>query len=248
MSRRTPAPTTSVEQQLRAEGYERIVGLDEVGKGAWAGPLMIGAAVLRADVLDLEEPAAYMGGARDSKQIAENQRDAVFDVVARTTESWAVGHASAQECDALGMNAAQQLAARRALDQLGVKPDAAIVDGRWDFVAPHISRVIAQVKADTTCLSVAAASVLAKVSRDRLMRQWAENFPQWHFETNKGYPCPKHRIALQGYGPSAVHRTSWAFMPNFVPWLHVDATVPARRFGQSQSVPRSSLPTNRDSC
>lgn len=221
MAPRTPPPTTTRERQLRAEGFNCIVGLDEVGKGAWAGPLMIGAAVLRADVLDLDEPAAYMGGTRDSKQIAESRRDAVFDVVARTTAAWAVGCASAQECDVLGMNAAQRLAAKRALDQLGVQPDAAIIDGKWDFVAPHISLVIAEVKADTTCLSVAAASVLAKVTRDRLMREWANDFPQWHFDTNKGYPCPKHRVALQGYGPSAIHRTSWAFMPNFVPWLHV---------------------------
>jgi len=197
---------------------------------------MIGAAVLRADVLDLDHPAKYMGGARDSKQIAESQRDAVFDVVARTTAFWAVGLASAQECDALGMNAAQQLATKRALAQLGVKPDAAIVDGRWDFVAPHVARVIAEVKADTTCLSVAAASVLAKVTRDRLMREWAENFPQWHFDTNKGYPCPKHRMALQGYGPSAVHRTSWAFMPNFVPWLRADTPVPTTRVSQSRAI------------
>lgn len=248
MSRRNPAPTTTLERQLRAEGYECIVGFDEVGKGAWAGPLTIGAAVLRADVLDMNEPAAFMGGARDSKQIAENRRDAIFDVVAQTAESWAVGHASAQECDELGMNSAQQLAARRALDLLGVKPDAAIVDGKWDFVAPHISRVIAQVKADTTCLSVAAASVMAKVTRDRIMRQWAENFPQWHFETNKGYPCHKHRMALQGYGPSAVHRTSWAFMPNFVPWLSADPAAQMTRIRRSPDDRFKPLPqSSRDS-
>jgi len=236
MARRTPAPTTAIERQLRAEGFNCIVGLDEVGKGAWAGPLVIGAAVLRANVLDLDEPAAYMGGARDSKQIVESQRDAVFDVVARTVASWAIGFASAQECDALGMNAAQRLAAKRALDQLGVQPDAAIIDGTWDFVSPHIQRVLAEVKADTTCLSVAAASVLAKVTRDRLMRQCATDFPQWHFDTNKGYPCPRHRVALQGYGPSAFHRTSWAFMPNFVPWLHVDAPASTTRMRQSVTV------------
>lgn len=233
MSQRTSAPTTIIEQQLRAEGFTCIVGFDEVGKGAWAGPLMIGAAVLRADVLDLDQPAEFMGGARDSKQIAESQRDAVFEVVARTTAAWSVGFASAQECDELGMNAAQQLAARRALDQLGVQPDAAIVDGAWDFVAPHISRVVAKVKADATCLSVAAASIVAKVTRDCLMRQWAENFPHWHFDTNKGYPCPKHRMALQGYGPSAIHRTSWAFMPNYVPWMHVDTSAQTTRVRQS---------------
>ena len=80
-----------------------------------------------------------------------------------------------------------------------------------------------EVKADANCVSVAAASVLAKVSRDRMMRSLAGDYPQWHFDTNKGYPCPKHRIALQGYGPSAIHRTSWAFMPNYVPWLKTNS-------------------------
>ena len=80
-------------------------------------------------------------------------------------------------------------------------------------------KVLVEVKADADCVSVAAASVLAKVSRDRMMRSLASDYPQWHFDTNKGYPCPKHRAALQGYGPSAIHRTSWAFMPNYVPWL-----------------------------
>ena len=101
--------------------------------------------------------------------------------------------------------------------------DAAIVDGRWDFVSPHARKVMLEVKADANCVSVAAASVLAKVSRDRMMRLLAGDYPQWHFDTNKGYPCPKHRIALQGYGPSAIHRTSWAFMPNYVPWLKTNS-------------------------
>jgi ribonuclease HII len=82
-----------------------------------------------------------------------------------------------------------------------------------------VGRVVTEVKADASCMSVAVASVLAKVSRDRMMREWALDFPMWSFESNKGYPCAKHRAALQGYGPSAVHRTSWAFMDNFVPWL-----------------------------
>jgi len=74
------------------------------------------------------------------------------------------------------------------------------------------------VKADRVCLSVAAASILAKVTRDRIMRQAAVDYPQWHFDTNKGYPCPLHKTALQGYGPSAIHRRSWVFMEHFVPW------------------------------
>ena len=229
-------PTTDLERGLRERGFSCIVGFDEVGKGAWAGPLMIGAAVLRAEMLDAANPAELMGGVRDSKQIAESKRDGVFESVSRTAAAWAVGAASAQECDLLGMNAAQRLAAKRAIDELiknfGVRPDAAIVDGRWDFISPHVSRVITEVRADTSCLSVAAASVVAKVTRDNLMRQCADEYPQWHFDTNKGYPCPKHRAALQGYGPCAIHRQSWAFMPNYVPWLRVD--LPVARSRQQQ--------------
>jgi ribonuclease HII len=120
---------------------------------------------------------------------------------------------------------AQRLATARGFAALAVAGvdaevvDAAIVDGRWDFVSPHARKVLVEVKADTDCVSVSAASVLAKVSRDRMMRSLAGDYPQWHFDTNKGYPCPKHRAALQGYGPSAIHRKSWAFMPNYVPWL-----------------------------
>ena len=233
---KTVPPTTALEIGLREQGFSCIVGLDEVGKGAWAGPLMIGAAVLRAEILDAANPAELMGKVRDSKQIAESKRDGVFESVSRTAAAWAVGAASAQECDLLGMNAAQRLAAKRAIDELinnfGVFPDAAIVDGTWDFISPHVARVITEVRADMTCLSVAAASVVAKVTRDNLMRQCADEYPQWHFDTNKGYPCPKHRAALQGYGPCAIHRKSWAFMPNYVPWLRVDSPPAQSRLRQ----------------
>ena len=93
-----------------------------------------------------------------------------------------------------------------------------MVDGKWNFVAPHVSHVEMRVKADRTCLSVAAASVLAKVTRDRIMREEARHYPQWSFDTNKGYPCHLHRAALQGYGPSAIHRRSWVFMDHYVPY------------------------------
>jgi ribonuclease HII len=113
---------------------------------------------------------------------------------------------------------AQRLAAHRAIAALGVTPDAAVVDGKWDFVSPHVGHVVRRVKADAKCLSVAAASILAKVTRDRVMRDLAESYPHWHFDTNKGYPCPLHKTALQGHGPSAIHRRTWVFMDNYVPW------------------------------
>jgi ribonuclease HII len=205
---------------LFESGAKTIVGIDEVGKGSWAGPLVIGIAMLNREMVFSDEPAVALGGARDSKQLSEPQREEIFDQVAARCLRWSIGTASALECDQLGMVEAQRLATARGFAALAMASvDVAIVDGRWDFVSPHARKVLVEVKADADCVSVAAASVLAKVSRDRMMRSLAGDYPQWHFDTNKGYPCPKHRAALQGYGPSAIHRTSWAFMPNYVPWL-----------------------------
>ena len=200
------APTRAIEKELWEAGHEIVVGIDEVGRGAWAGPLMVGAAILPRDKRVL--------GVRDSKLLTEREREQLFDKVASWCVAWAVGGASQEECDELGMAPAQRLATRRAIEALGVQPDAAVVDGKWNFVAPHVAHVEMRVKADAICLPVAAASILAKVTRDRIMREQAEHYPHWHFDTNKGYPCPLHKTALQGYGASAIHRRSWIFMEN----------------------------------
>jgi ribonuclease HII len=220
MRKSKPWPHASRERHLFESGAKTIVGIDEVGKGSWAGPLVIGIAMLSREMVFSDEPAVALGGVRDSKQLSESQREEIFDQVAARCLRWSIGAASAFECDQLGMVEAQRLATARGFAALAIASvDVAIVDGRWDFVSPHARKVLVEVKADADCVSVAAASVLAKVSRDRMMRSLASDYPQWHFDTNKGYPCPKHRAALQGYGPSAIHRTSWAFMPNYVPWL-----------------------------
>ncbi len=220
MQKSKPWPHASRERLLFDDGAKTIVGIDEVGKGSWAGPLVIGIAMLSRETVFTDEPAVALGGVRDSKQLSELQREEIFDQVAARCVRWSIGAASALECDQLGMVEAQRLATARGFAALSVPSvDVAIVDGRWDFVSPNARKVLVEVKADADCVSVAAASVLAKVSRDRMMRSLAGDYPQWHFDTNKGYPCPKHRAALQGYGPSAIHRTSWAFMPNYVPWL-----------------------------
>ncbi|MFM7761853.1 MAG: ribonuclease HII [Acidimicrobiaceae bacterium] len=220
MRKSKPWPHASRERLLFESGAKTIVGIDEVGKGSWAGPLVIGIAMLSRELVFSDEPAVALGGVRDSKQLSELQREEIFDQVATRCVRWSIGAASALECDQLGMVEAQRLATARGFAALAeASVDVAIVDGRWDFVSPHARKVLVEVKADADCVSVAAASVLAKVSRDRMMRSLAGDYPQWHFDSNKGYPCPKHRAALQGYGPSAIHRTSWAFMPNYVPWL-----------------------------
>jgi len=199
----TPAvPSLGFERAAWAAGHEVVVGIDEVGRGSWAGPLMVGAAVLPRD--------RRVYRVRDSKMLAEAQRERLFDRVAAWCVAWAVGAASQVECDELGMAEAQRLAARRAIAGTGLTPDRALVDGNWDFVGLGCTERI--IRGDARCLSIAAASILAKVTRDRLMRQESVHYPGYDFESNKGYPCPRHKMALQGYGPTAIHRRTWVFM------------------------------------
>ena len=112
----------------------------------------------------------------------------------------------------MGMSDAQRLAARRAIAGLDVEPDHVLVDGNWDFVG-GATRIV---RGDSTSLSIAAASILAKVTRDRIMRELSEHHPGYNFEANKGYPCPIHKAALQAWGPSSIHRRSWVFMDHLM--------------------------------
>ena len=211
---RSKAPGLEVERLYWGEGDDAIVGLDEVGRGSWAGPLTVGAAVIPRD--------RRVYRIRDSKMLTESQREALFDRIAEWCRAWAVGHATPAECDQLGMSAAQRLAARRALDGLGVAPDRILLDGNWDFVGSSNVRTI--VRGDATSLTIAAASILAKVTRDRLMRTDAQHYPAFDFDRNKGYPGPRHRAALAASGPTPIHRRSWSFMDGLV-WSGVSRTV-----------------------
>ncbi len=210
-------PDLKEERRLRREGHEWVAGLDEVGRGAWAGPLTVGVAVLRARVTTRSMPAWL----RDSKMLSEARREQIFDKVGAWCEAWAVGHSTAAECDAWGMTEALRVAGRRALAGLGQSPGALIVDGPRDLLHhpedPFDGVVRPIVHGDAKCASVAAASVLAKVVRDRIMREEAESFPAYAFERNKGYPSLVHQTALRGYGPSSIHRCSWAFVRD-LPW------------------------------
>jgi ribonuclease HII len=193
-----------MEREMWSAGAGVVVGVDEVGRGAWAGPLTVGAAVVP------RQRRIYK--IRDSKMLTEDEREALFDRIANWCETWSVGHATADECDELGMSDAQRLAASRAIAGLGVDPDRVILDGKWDFVG----NAVRVVKGDQKSLSIAAASILAKVTRDRMMRSMAPEHPAYNFEANKGYPCPVHKAALQALGPSSVHRRSWVFMDHLM--------------------------------
>ena len=210
------SPSLLVERELWASGHEVVVGMDEVGRGAWAGPISVGAAVIPQD------KRVYK--IRDSKMLTSAERELMFERIASWCVTWAVGHASQEECDTLGMSAAQKLAADRALEGIGVHADKVVLDGKWDFVGRGTT--IKLVKGDARCLSIAASSILAKVVRDRIMRAEADNYPGYDFELNKGYPCPRHKTALRAYGPSAIHRRSWVFMDH-LPWTGIPRVFPA---------------------
>ena len=204
---KTPAPGRNFERNPWEAGVDTVVGLDEVGRGAWAGNLTIAAVIVARD--------RRVNGIRDSKMLSEPRREVLYERIVSWCEGWAVGHASARECDELGMSAAQKLAARRALVALDRPVEVALVDGPWDFIEggpDGLTRTETIVKGDRLSLSIAAASIVAKDTRDRLMREAALHFPWYHFDTNKGYPCPRHKEALHGYGVSSIHRRSWAFV------------------------------------
>jgi ribonuclease HII len=221
-------PGLKIERECWDAGDEIVVGVDEVGRGAWAGPVTVGAAVLP------RERRVY--GVRDSKMLREPERERLFGRIAAWCVAWGVGSASQEECDAMGMAEAQRLAARRAFEALGLQPDRVLVDGNWDFVGMGCTKKL--IKGDATCLSIAAASILAKVTRDRLMRAEADNYPGYEFDANKGYPCPRHKMALQAYGPSAIHRRTWIFMEGLV-WGVPGARAAPRPWVITEDAPES---------
>jgi ribonuclease HII len=207
---RAKGPGLALEREWWDRGRTVVVGVDEVGRGAWAGPLTVGAAVIP------QERRVYK--IRDSKMLTEPEREAMFERIADWCTAWAVGHASHQECDELGMSAAQRLAAARAIGSLGVEPDQVLIDGNWDFVGG--GNTVRVVGGDALSLTISAASILAKVTRDRIMRELAPEFPGYVFEENKGYPCPRHRAALAAWGPTRIHRRSWVFIESLA-WTGV---------------------------
>ncbi|MGW2348815.1 ribonuclease HII [Actinacidiphila glaucinigra] len=220
-------PTHTVERSLRATlGAKVIAGVDEVGRGAWAGPVTVCAAVT-----GLRRPP---DGLTDSKLLTVKRRNELAAALSGWVNSFALGHASPEEIDELGMTAALRLAATRALDVLPVRPDAVILDGKHDYLGGPW-RVRTVIKGDRSCVAVAAASVIAKVRRDAMMAELGVDYAPFGFEANAGYPSPVHRAALEELGPTPLHRLSWAYLDTLPRWQHlkkVRETVEAGETGE----------------
>jgi len=199
--RRLPdVPGLANERGWWAQGA-LVAGVDEVGRGAWAGPVTYGAVVLPTD--------RRMYKLRDSKMLDPERREELAARIASFALAVSIGHATNEEIDALGMSEAMRLAARRAVDGLKVRPDVCLLDGNWDFLASAGTRNERIIHGDTCSASIAAASIVAKVTRDRLMTAACSAYPVYGFSRNKGYPSPEHLRSLGAHGPCPLHRHSW---------------------------------------
>jgi len=213
-------PTLRVERALFKDGATLVIGCDEVGRGAIAGPVAVGLGVFLPDVRRMPK------GLRDSKLLSEARREELHPQVAAWAPHSAVGLADNVEVDSIGIIAGLGLAATRALESLvmaGVPVESAVLvlDGSHDWLTPALAawpetsrpRVITRVKADRDCATVAAASVLAKVYRDRLMIEADAVHPGYDWVSNKGYASSSHYAAIDRLGSSALHRWSWLKQP-----------------------------------
>lgn len=230
-------PTDETERQIAAElraarglpsaAPVTVVGIDEVGRGALAGPVCLGACAVtvRGDAFGEDLPT----GIRDSKSLTARARERLEQPIARSARAWGLGWCSPEEIDAVGISASLTRAALRALEMVAdaVRIDAIILDGSVDVLSPALRErstegvgsegaadgavplVHLRPKADRDCVSVAAASILAKVARDRVMVELAAADPAYAWERNKGYASAEHRAALLAHGPHPQHRRSW---------------------------------------
>ena len=185
---------------MRAGGFPRVAGIDEAGRGPLAGPVSAAAVIL--------DPAAVPPGIDDSKALTAEKRDALFDAILGTALAVGIGLAPAGEIDAVNIRQATFAAMRRAVRALGIAPDHLLVDGR-DLPPGLPCPARALVRGDALSLSIAAASIVAKVTRDRLMTRLDSAYPAYGFRSHKGYPTAAHREAILRHGPTPYHRLSF---------------------------------------
>ncbi len=192
-------PTLEIEQLLWQNGYRFIAGIDEAGRGPLAGPVVAAAVVF--------EPGKLIEGVRDSKQLSEKKREALYQVILNECLAYGIGIVPPEEIDRINIRNATFKAMRKALGAMKQVPDFLLIDGEElpDSLYPQE----AIVGGDDKSFTIAAASILAKVTRDRLMREYHLQYPQYHFDRHKGYGTQLHREMILKYGPSPIHRKSF---------------------------------------
>ena len=218
------APTLDYERRFRSSGARLLAGIDEVGRGALAGPVSVGIAVV-----DLQQQK-LLADVRDSKLLKVADRERLVPLVRDWSVASAVGHASANEIDEFGIIGALRLAGNRAWFAVlaaGVRPEVVLLDGSHNWLSPDLqpslfddapaepgcdAPVHTLVKADMQCLSVAAASIIAKVERDAMMCELHTQYPAYGWDENKGYGTTAHKEALRAAGPTPYHRVSWQLL------------------------------------
>ena len=188
-----------IEKEIASSGVSPVCGVDEAGRGPLAGPVCAAAVLLP---LGLE-----IAGLNDSKKLSPARREALYAEITAKALSWAVAFASVDEIEALNILGATYLAMNRAIARLDPAPALALIDGNRNALIEAPSRCV--VDGDAKCASIAAASILAKVTRDRYMLEMAEKYPHYGFEAHKGYGTKAHYAALREYGPSPIHRPSF---------------------------------------
>ncbi len=188
-----------LENEIYDSGVELICGVDEAGRGPLAGPVCAAAVIL---------PRGFeIPGLNDSKKLTEKKRDALYDVIIENAVSYGIAFATVEEIEEINILNAAMLAMNRAIAKLDPQPQLALIDGNRNSAIEINSQCV--VKGDAKCADIAAASILAKVTRDRYMLEMAEKYPEYHFEQHKGYGTKLHYAALREFGPSEIHRPSF---------------------------------------
>lgn len=187
------------EKEALAKGYKSVCGVDEAGRGPLAGPVCAAAVILPEGVI--------IDGVNDSKKLSEKKRESLFDVIREQALSYSIAYATVDEIEEINILNVTMLAMRRAIDGLDIKADYAMIDG--NKIPPIDIDAECIVKGDAKSMSIACASILAKVSRDRLLYKYAEEYPMYGFDKHKGYGTKAHREAILKYGPCPYHRKSF---------------------------------------
>ena len=189
-------PDYSKEQEFYAQGYKVICGIDEAGRGPLCGPVVAAACIL--------PDGLYIEGLNDSKKLTEKKREKLFDIIKESALAYCIAEASVEEIDELNILEADLLAMRRAIDGLSLKPDLALIDG--NIARDFQIDAIPVIKGDAISMNIAAASILAKVTRDRMCIELDREYPEYGIAKHKGYGTKAHMDALRQYGPSKIHR------------------------------------------